>query len=265
VRQPVPEIFTRLVALLAVVASAAPLVFDVYARDPAFAKGAELGADVVTLFVATPTLVLSARAAARGSVRGRIVRIGMLAYMFYAYVYYLLGAELNELFPVYVLLVVLPLYALLPLLAPKRLAEIGARFDEDVPARPVALWTFAYAAVIGSVWLTLWYVNLFVHLAGGMGLPPGAVHLVAAVDLSVFCPALIVIGGKLWRVTAPGLALGAAAMVMSAVYPLVLIAGAPFQSSLGVAGAWNTVPLWAGLSAGSFLALSALFRHLPRD
>lgn len=258
------QVLTAIIALLAIIASATPLFVDLYARDPAFAKGAQLGTDLVTLVIAVPLLLVGAWLAAKGSLRGRILWTGMLAYMLYAYIYYLLGAAMNELFFAYVLLCALPIYALIPLLRRETLQEIGAAFGAAVPARPVAVWIFLYAALLAGVWVTLWYINLFVDVSGGMGLPSEAVHLVASVDLTVFCPALIVIGTKLWQRRPEGIALGAATMVMSGVYPLVLIATAPFQDRLGVADAWATVPLWTGLAAGSFIGLFAMLRHLPR-
>jgi hypothetical protein len=255
-------VLTIVVAMLALVASIAPLVFDLYARDPAFAKGAQRGADVVTLILGAPLLLLGMTLAGRGSARGRILWIGMLEYILYDFIFYLLGAQMNELLPIYVLVCALSLYALISLMNSAELTDLGESFDAAVPARPVAAWMFFFAALLAGVWLTLWYVNLFIDPRGGMGLPSEAVHLVAAVDMTVYCPAFLVIGVLLWRRTPTGFAHASAAMAMSSLFPLTLIATAPFQARLGVPNAWATVPLWACLSLGSFICCVAMLRRV---
>jgi hypothetical protein len=69
---------------------------DVY-RDNALVRAAWYGNDLVTLFVATPLLIVSARLMQGGSERGMLLTLGMLAYSGYNYSFYLFGAAHNDL------------------------------------------------------------------------------------------------------------------------------------------------------------------------
>jgi hypothetical protein len=262
-RSRTPYILGTITAVLAVISSVVPLVFDLYARDPAFAKGAQLGTDLVTLFLATPLLVVAMVLAARGSTRARLVWIGMLEYMVYNFLYYLLGAQMNALLPAYVALCALPLYALIMLMNKTDMTALGTAFAASAPARRVAGWMVLFALLLAVMWLVQWYLTVFTGWRND-GLPAEAIHLIAAVDLTVFCPAFLIIATLLWRREPLGLAHAAAAMVMASVYPIVLIASAPFQAGLGVADAWTAVPLWAALSLGSLVSAVALLSRLGR-
>jgi hypothetical protein len=72
-------------------------------RDVAWVRASWFGNDLVTLMVAVPMLLVTLAAARRGSVRGSLVWIGVLAYAVYNDAFYLHGAALNVFFPLYLL------------------------------------------------------------------------------------------------------------------------------------------------------------------
>lgn len=259
-RSRTPYIFSAITAVLAAISSLTPFFFDLYRRDPAFARGAQLGTDRVTLFVAVPLLLAAMASAARGSIRGRLIWIGMLEYMLYDFLYYLLGAQMNELFPVYILACVLPMYALIILMNRAYMTALGTALL-GAPGKRIAAWMYVFAGLLGAMWVAQWYLLSFTAWPGS-GLPREAVHLIAAIDLCVFFPAFVVIGTLAWRHIPLGLAHAASAMVMSAIYPLVLIASAPFQDKLGVTGSWTPVPLWIFFSLGSVIGAVAMLRRV---
>jgi len=85
------------VVLMAVTSFAGVFVHGLYS-DGTWARSAMRGNDLATLAVATPLLAVALATSVRGSLRGRLVTMGMLAYGAYNYAFYALGAEWNDLF-----------------------------------------------------------------------------------------------------------------------------------------------------------------------
>ena len=251
-----------MIVILAVVSSVGPFYLDLYRRDGPFALGAQQGTDLVTLFLATPLLMAGTILTMRGSARGILLWIGMLEYMLFNFIHYLLGAQMNAFFLVYAALCALCLHALISAMNNAWLTAIGSTFRKSTPARRISLYMLVFAALLTALWSLQWYRITF--QGADTGLPAEAVHLFAAVDLTVFVPAMLVVAAMLWRRTPTGYAQATSLMIASSVYPLVLIASAPFQAHAGVQGAWTAVPLWAVLSAGSFLCSLALLRNMQQ-
>ena len=255
-----PIVVTAAIVILAIISSIGPFYFDLYRRDLPLALGAQQGTDLVTLLIAVPLLIFGMVLTMRGSARGIVLWIGMLEYMLYTFTYYLLGAQMNEFFLIYVALCALSLHALISAMNNAWLTAIGSTFRKSTPARRVSLYMFCFALLLAVLWTYQWYrVTL---LGADVGMPAEAVHLVASVDLTVFVPVMLVVAVMLWRRTPIGYVQAASLMLMSTVYPLVLIASAPFQAKAGVQGAWTMVPLWAALSAGSLLCSLALLKNM---
>jgi len=142
------------------------------------------------------------------------------------------------------------------------LTAIGSTFRKKTPARLISLFMFVVALVLAGLWSHQWFQ---VTLKGAdAGMPAEVMHLIASVDMTVYVPVMLVVAGMLWRRTPLGYAQATSLMVASTVFPLTLIASAPFQARAGVAGAWNTVPLWAVIAAGSLLCCVALFRNMQK-
>src|SRR4051812_22164058 len=81
-------------------------------RDNALVTATFRGQDVVTLVVAVPLLVFGLVWEMRGSLRGRVLWLGMLFYAMYGYLFYAVAAAFNQFFLLYVAAFGLPLYAL---------------------------------------------------------------------------------------------------------------------------------------------------------
>ena len=101
-----------LAVLMAAQAAAGLAVPGLY-RDTGWIRAAWVGNDAVTLLVAVPLLVTAVVGARRGSGRAALAQVGLLGYAAYNYAFYLFGATLNAMFPLYAALVVLPVAALI--------------------------------------------------------------------------------------------------------------------------------------------------------
>jgi hypothetical protein len=102
----------KLVAILAMLASVIGLFRpDVY-RDAEIIRAAWRPNDAVTPLVAVPLFWWSSQRARDGSVRAKLVELRVLHYFLYDFAFYLFGATLNVLFPLYAATVALAFWAI---------------------------------------------------------------------------------------------------------------------------------------------------------
>ncbi|MFW6174766.1 MAG: hypothetical protein ACOC5K_03210 [Chloroflexota bacterium] len=105
--KPVPRVAVALslvVALLVLFSAGSGALWwqDVYPLERESAATQAQGQDIVTVLLVLPLFLLSLFAAARGSLRGRLAWIGILAYFTYTYLSYSVGTPFNDFFHFYV-------------------------------------------------------------------------------------------------------------------------------------------------------------------
>jgi hypothetical protein len=94
-------------------------------------------------------------------------------------------------------------------------------------------------------------------------MPPTAVHLVYALDMSLLAPAFLAGGLLLWRRRPWGYALGVAVNLFGAAYLVVLEFVGGFQANAGIATkTWSSPPALAGASLCAIGAIN-LLRRIP--
>ena len=92
-----PYWLSGLLAVVTLIASAAGFfITDLFQRDNAALGGCARGTALVILVVALPTLIISMVLAARGSLRARVIWLGILAYIIYNSVYFTFSATFNR-------------------------------------------------------------------------------------------------------------------------------------------------------------------------
>jgi hypothetical protein len=243
------------VGLMSVQAAVGILAPSVY-RDLAWIRAAWLGNDIVTLVVGVPLLAGGLMAARRGSVRGELLWYAGLAYGVYNYAYYLFGAALNPVFPLFVAAFVGSVWALALSLGTADVRGIATSFSPRTPARTVAGYMGLTGFGLGVAWLAQWAALVFAGTVPSIG--EGAFRLVASLDLSVVVPLMLVGAFLLWGRRAWGYTLAAMATVKGAVYTLSLTLSSLIGGMRGVAGAFAQVPVWGvwtlvGLAAAALL------------
>lgn len=191
---------SALIIVLALPAHLIGLFMPSIYRDPAVLLPQNLGADLVTLCVAVPLLAVTTIALGKGSVRARLLWLGALGYLAYAYGMYALGVRWNELFLLYVALFGLALFALVIGLVGTDAAQVRASLAGRVPSRAVAGYLMLVAVMVAALWLA----EELRALAGGV-VPPSVVQLetptniVHVFDLGVVLPAMVVAAVMLLR------------------------------------------------------------------
>jgi hypothetical protein len=243
-------VLSVLVLLLATAAAATGLAAPGVYRDAATVIPQALGQDAVTLFVVVPLLAIATVATRRGSLRGRLLWLGALGYMTYAYGTYALWAHWNPLFLVYVALFGLSLYAVALGLVRTDPVELRAAFVTRPSARPIAWFLGLTAVLVSALWLT----EEVMALVRGV-VPPTIVQMesdtnvVHVFDLGVVMPAFAITAVLLWRDRPWGYVLAGVLLVKAATIGLAVLAMTWF---MGRAGFAVSVPM-----AVFFFALTA--------
>ncbi|TFB96777.1 hypothetical protein E3O42_16700 [Cryobacterium adonitolivorans] len=151
-----------------------------------------LAQDIINAVVVAPLVVLCAVLALRGSYRAGLLCLGAVAFTVYSYVIYTFSIPFGPIFPVWVGVLGLSLFALIGGLVSFTRAGAVERFAHN-RATVVAAWTLlVVAGLFGLLWLS---EDLPALLAGvrpqsviDMALPTNPVHIL---DYAFFLPAAV--------------------------------------------------------------------------
>ncbi len=224
-----------------------------YPEQP-WAVAAFRGNDLVTLLVAAPLLAAAMLASRRRpSCASVLVWLGMLHYGVYNYAYYAFGAAFSSAFLLHVAALVASIGGLLMLATSIDAAAAARGVASGTRARVVAAFTMVVGAGLVAAWGGL---SLRFAVTGALPanvMPPSAVHLVYAIDLSLLAPVFVVAGILLWRREPWGAVLAVAINASGAVYLAVLWAVGGFQADAGIPGTTWVSPV----AIGSVLACTA--------
>ncbi|HSI98851.1 MAG TPA: hypothetical protein VLA59_00525 [Patescibacteria group bacterium] len=248
-----------LAALMAVQAGAGILAPAVY-RDTGWVTSAWYGNDLVTLLVAVPLPAWALTAAGRGSLRAELVWYAMLGYAVYNYAYYLFGAALNALFPLYAALFVLPAFALILALGRIDVVAIAGRFSDAMPRRWIAAYMLFTGLGLTVAWTAQWAAYVFGGTIPSIGVE--AFQLVAAMDLTFMVPWFIVGAILLLRRNAWGFVVAPIILLKGATYTLVLTTSSTVAALRGIEGTVEQIPIWAAWTAVGLLATWATLRSV---
>ncbi len=152
-----------------------------------------VGWDVLTLFVAVPMLLLALPGVARGSLRSRLLAIGVLGYLWYQYLMYAMFWALGPLFPVFIVLFPACAAAIVWIVTTIDVSSLPAAFGERLPRHAMAGFSF----FIGGMLVLMWSQRIATGLSGdlaGAGLLGSTTLSVQALDLGVIVPLAIVTG-----------------------------------------------------------------------
>jgi hypothetical protein len=246
-----------MIVLVMAAASSAGLFADVY-RDNTWSTAAFRGTDAATLLFAVPTLVVALVLARRGSLRARLVWLGVLAYDVYNYGFYLFGTAFNDWFLAYAAVLGSSLIVLV-FATPRVLPAVAA--GPTAPYRPVGGYLAFVGLMFGLAW-TAQAVQAIVQDEPPAVIAKTGIHtsIVFGLDLTLVVPWLIIAGVLLWRRTRAGLLLSVVMNVLAVLYMAALAVSGAFMADAGIDASWADPPyLEIGL-----LSLGALCWLLPK-
>ncbi|MGD1992710.1 MAG: hypothetical protein PVI59_05900, partial [Anaerolineae bacterium] len=255
------------ILVLMAVASIAGLLIPGLYRDNAHVTAAWFGNDLATLVVAVPLLALSLYFSSRGSLRGRLVWLGMLDYALYNTSYYLFGTAFNSLFLIYVILFVLSMMALIFALAELDVDEIGQRFRANTPVRWIAGFMVFVAAGLTVVYSIESLRFVFTgQLPAIVTLTGKATSVVFALDLTLVVPWFTLGAVWLWQRKPWGYVIAAIWNVKGAVYMLALSAATVSAAvQMNAPEDLGQVGLWAFIGLGNLIAALLLLGRMRTD
>jgi hypothetical protein len=239
--------------------SACGLALDPY-RDIAWIALSWLGNDAVTLFVVCPLLVVALTGTRLSQPRWQLVRIGLLGYAVYNYAFYMLGAALNAMFPMYIALFVFAFVGLASEFTRDQIERLANAYSSGTPVRLLGGYLVGVATCLSVVWLAMWGLHVFANrpVPGS----PEVFRLVAALDLGFMVPALATGGVLLWRRQPLGFSLGAVAATQAALYLFVLSINSALAIHRGLAQWPGELPMWAPLCAATSACALWLLRNV---
>jgi len=258
-----PLLLTRALAGLMAAQSLIGLLLSDHYRDLEPIRTTWFGNDWVTLILAVPLLLLGLVRGARGSTRGLLVWLGLIAYAVYNYAFYLFGAALNVFFPFYVLAFVVAVVALILGLSRLDVVAVARRFGPGTPVRAMGGLLTGIGIGLAAVWIVMWAAHVF----AGRPTPvdPEAFKIVAALDLGLMVPALIAGGVLLWRRKPWGYVIATLASIQGALYLLVLSVNSIVAIRRGLASAPGELPIWGTLLVVTTVIALVLLASIQRE
>ncbi len=251
--------------LMALAAGVGLFSGGLYRDNPSLLAQA-IGQDLVTLLVALPVLVISAYLASRGSLRARLVWLGLLVYVVYTYASYAFGIHWNMLFLVYIALLGCSTYALIGSLVTVDRSAIKAGFRVGTPTRAVSIFLLVIAGVFYLMWLS---EAVPASLTGVVpqsvqedGTPTNVIHVL---DMGLLLPALVIGAVSLLRRQPLGYTLSAAFLVNLSFLALAVLSMAVFQARAGEPAPAPMLAVFIGLFGVSAGMLIWYLRNVGPD
>jgi hypothetical protein len=218
-----------------------------YGHESVSMASQAIGQDLVTLLIAVPLLLVAMRTVSAGSVRGLLLRTGLLAYFAYTYLLMAFGGAYNELFLVYVALFsasslgfVLSIVSIDP-------DWLRGQFGTRFAPRAVGWSLVGFGALLALLWLG----RIVPALLTGKtppGLDSDTTLFVQAGDLGIIIPAAVLAGILLMRGRAIGYLLAAVMLVNASTFGLALLAMAASMTAAGVVVAPIEVVFFSALA-----------------
>ena len=167
-----------------------------YSRDSLFKGTSNVGTDVVTLVLAVPLLCNATLALRRGSRRGELLLLAIIAWFLYTYATYALSVAFNDLFLVYVALFSASGFVLILLIRSSDWDAVAARIA-DRAARNASRLLIGSGALTAIVWL-LPLIDALLSSEDPRWLDTSTTMVTDALDLAIITPSAL-LGGVLLR------------------------------------------------------------------
>ena len=231
-------------ALLAIAGNIIALsIGSIYSRlTPVFLPQA-LAQDIADLSIVAPAWLILAILALRGSLRARLLWLGILSFTVYNYVIYTFSIPFGPLFLLWLAVFGLSLYALIGGVVSADHVAVRSAYTSERAVKAVA-WSLM---ITGILFALLWLSEDVPSLLAGktpqslldMAIPTNPVHIL---DLSFFLPAVLITAVLLIRRRPLGYTLAPAFLVFLILTGIPILITPVVQARRGEAAGWGVVP-----------------------
>ncbi len=232
-----------------------------YRYEPVLFAAQAIPADVVTLVVCIPLLLVAIWLYRQGQLRGQLLLAGTLAYFLYTYTSMAFGAAFNELFLLYVALFSLCVFAFPMAMLSVDLRALPAHFGDRLPRRGIAGVMFGGGAFLLVAWLGR---IVPAQLAGTppLGLASNTTLYIQVMDLGLIVPVMALAGTLLLRRRPLGYLLASVGLIKLTTMGLALIAMIIGQALAGVEMAIGEVVIFPSLALAGIAFTVVMLRSL---
>lgn len=252
---------SSIVAALMAASSSVGLAVGGLYRDNELVAAGWRGNDVVTLALAVPLLIGAIVLARRGSKRGLLIGLGLLAYAAYNYAFYLFGAAFNSLFLPYAGVLAFSTLGLIGGLASTEIRALAAGIRVNPRDRSIGWLVIAIALVLGIFWTVTSAAFVFTGAEPAMVEATGhPTNVTAALDLWLVVTFGVLGGAWLVRGKAWGFVVSAVWTVKGAVYMTALSAASVSAFLSGAADSLAQLGLWIPIGTACVLGAAVLLR-----
>ena len=230
-------------ALLAIAGSVIGLsVPSIYARlTPVFLPQA-IAQDIANLALASPAILILAVLGLRGSLRAYLLWLGVLIFTVYNYVIYSFSVPFGSLFPLWVAVLGMCIYALIGGVASADHQAVRASYTSRRAVVVIAWVLIVVAILFGLLWLSEDVPALLKGTSPqsvvDMALPTNPVHIL---DLAFFLPAVIATSVLLLQRKPLGYTLAPAFIVFLVLTGIPILITPAVQTLRGETAAWGVV------------------------
>jgi hypothetical protein len=194
--------------------------------------------DIITLFIAIPLLLISLASYRKGSLRGKVILTGSLAYFLVTYLFFTMMAMYNQMFLAWVILLSLSFHAFYLAFESIGIVELQLNTKPRHPVRFVGGFLMFCAVSIGLLWL-----SIVIPPAMEGTVPLQTEHyttlVVQALDLSIALPVAFIGGLMLYKKKPFGYKLAAVYTVFLSILMTALSAKVIAMALLG----YNVIPV----------------------
>jgi hypothetical protein len=183
-----------------------------YKYDSVSGASQSIAQDVVTLCIGIPILVIAIILYLKGSLRGKLLLTGTLAYFSYTYVVMTFQSAYNPLFLIYTALYSLSLVTLILSLRSIELAKLPASFSDKLPRKSISIYLFATGGFLFLAWLGR-IVPALLDGSVPYGLESYSTLVIQAADLGIIVPLSLLAGVLLLKQNAWGYLLASIALI----------------------------------------------------
>lgn len=224
----------------------------IYRNDTVLRAPTFRGTDAVTLFVCVPVLLIALAWYRRGSLRGGLLLISILAYFLYNSISLAFGAAYNDILLVYIASFSLSFYSLVIGFMSLDLGTLAARTSPRLPRRWIAGFLF-----IAGLSLLVWLMDIVSSLLSNtmpVTIGPYTTEVTYILDLGILLPTIYLAGILVLRRSPWGTLLASILITVNVTIGLVVTSQTIVQALDGV---FLTPTQYAAYDA-PFMALSMI-------
>lgn len=239
------------------------MLFPNLYRDNAFVTTTWKGNDMITLFLVIPVFITALIFTVRGSIRAKLVLIGVLDYALYNYGFYLFGTSFNVFFLLYVTLFGLSIFALILNVTSIDLDQIKQYTHPDMPVKFIAGYMLFVAFGLSLAYMLQSIGFIFTgELPDIITRSGNPTSIVFALDLTLLIPFFILGACWLLKRNPWGLVITSAILVKGPLYTIILALNTLLVSRLEGQTDFGQLSLWIGLTIFGLIAVFLTYRNI---